>query len=71
MTYGYLLVSAIVVLATPLYLKRPVAVVMASGAVLMNSYVITVVPGFEWFLPVFILKLVVGHIIREEPYRPG
>jgi hypothetical protein len=43
---------------------------MMTGAVLVNSYVITVIPGFEWFLPVFILKLVVGHIIREEPYRP-
>jgi hypothetical protein len=68
--YGFLLISAGIVLATPLYLKRPMSMVMVSGAVLMNSYVLTVIPGFEWFLPVFILKLVVGHIVREEPYRP-
>ena len=68
--YGYLLISAGIVLATPLYLKRPMSMVMVSGAVLLNSYVISVIPGFEWFLPIFILKLVVGHIVREEPYRP-
>ncbi len=68
--YGYLLISAGIVLATPLYLKRPMSMVMVSGAVILNSYVITVIPGFEWFLPIFILKLVVGHIVREEPYRP-
>ena len=70
MVYGYLLISAGIVLATPLYLKRPMSMIMLSGAVLVNTYIITTVPGFEWFLPIFILKLVVGHIVREEPYRP-
>lgn len=26
--------------------------------------------GWAWFVPVFVAKLVVGHAVREEPYRP-
>ena len=68
--YGYLLVSSIAVLGVPLYLKRPVSVLMVSGAILLNTYIVSPIPGFEWFIPIFMLKLVTGHILREEPYRP-
>jgi len=26
--------------------------------------------GLEWFLPLFYLKLLISHVLREEPYRP-
>ena len=68
--YGYLLVSSLIVLGVPLYLKRPVSVLMISGAILVNAYILVPIPGFEWFIPIFMLKLVMGHIVREEPYRP-
>ena len=68
--YGYLLVSSLIVLGVPLYVKRPMAVLMVSGAILLNTYIITPIPGFEWFVPIFMIKLVMGHIVREEPYRP-
>ncbi|MFW9834684.1 MAG: hypothetical protein ACFFEK_11860 [Candidatus Thorarchaeota archaeon] len=68
--YGYLLVSSLIVLGIPLYLKRPVSVLMVSGAIVLNAYIISPIPGFEWFIPIFMLKLVTGHIVREEPYRP-
>lgn len=68
--YVYLIVSSLIVLESPLYLRRPIAVLMVSGAILVNTYIITLIPGFEWFFPIFMLKLVMGHILREEPYRP-
>ncbi len=29
-----------------------------------------VIPGLEGFVPFLYLKLLVSHILREEPYRP-
>ena len=39
-------------------------------AILANLYLIRPVPGFEWLIPALFLKIVYGHIVREEPYRP-
>ncbi len=67
---GYMLCSTLLILAVPLYLQRPVAVTAYSGAVLICSYVLTQPEGVEWFLPLFYLKLLVSHLLKEEPYRP-
>jgi hypothetical protein len=42
---------------------------MVSAAIILNAYIISLIPGFEWFSTIFMLKLVTGHIVREEPYR--
>jgi len=68
--YALLLVSALVVLAIPLYLRRPVATVVVLLAVMINAYLILPPAGFEWFAPVLLLKIVLGHLVQEEPYRP-
>ena len=68
--YAYLLVAATVVLLTPLYLKRPVAFVLYSMALLAGLYALGVPPGLEWFVPLFFLKLLVAHLLPEEAYRP-
>jgi hypothetical protein len=68
--YGYLIVSAMVVLLSPLYIRRPVSIVMFLGALVANIYLLIPAPGFEWFVPVLFLKLIVGHAVKEEPYRP-
>ncbi|MFX1330688.1 MAG: hypothetical protein ACFE9W_03965 [Promethearchaeota archaeon] len=68
--YGYLMVSAVVVLLSPLYIRRPVSIVMFLGALVANIYLLIPAPGFEWFVPVLFLKLIVGHAVKEEPYRP-
>lgn len=39
-------------------------------AILANLYLIRPVPEFEWLIPALFLKIVYGHIVREEPYRP-
>lgn len=68
--YGAAMASAGIVRMLPFYLARPVATLLLLAALLANTYLIRPVPGFEWLLPVLFLKLVLGHAVREEPYRP-
>jgi hypothetical protein len=37
--------------------------------ILLNYYFLQPVAGFEWLMPALFLKIVYGHIVREEPYR--
>lgn len=67
---GYLMVSAIAILRTPRYLQRPVALGLYSLALLGNIYLFEPIPGLEWFLPLFFLKLLVSHLLDETPYLP-
>jgi hypothetical protein len=67
--YLALLASTVLVSATPLYLRRPLAMLLVLLSLLAN-YGISPVPGFEWLMPGLFLKIVYGHTVREEPYRP-
>ncbi|WP_394246803.1 hypothetical protein [Vibrio profundi] len=67
---GYVMLASCLILLTPLYLQRPVALILYSVSILLSLYVLETVPGLEWFLPIFYLKLLVSHILKEEPYRP-
>lgn len=69
--YGALVASAFVLPRVPLYLRRPTALLLIFLALLGNYYFIAPVPGFEWFVPALFLKIVYGHLVREEPYRPA
>ena len=68
----YLIVGAVAISVrkAPLYLARPLGVIAVIVAIIANLYFIDTPPGFEWMLPVLVLKLVLGHAVREEPYRP-
>jgi hypothetical protein len=66
----YLLGSAFIVLKNPLYLRRPLAFGLLAFSFLLNTYALEPTPGLEWFVPFLLLKLVVAHLLREEPYRP-
>jgi hypothetical protein len=68
--YAALIVATLLVLNAPLYLQRPLALGLIMTAILVNLYIIHPVPGFEWLVPALFLKLVYGHLVREEPYRP-
>lgn len=68
---AYLLFSALVVLAVPQYLQRPVALAAYACALLIALYVLVQPAGLEWFLPLFYLKLLVSYLPKEEPYRPS
>lgn len=69
--YGYLIISAVILLKSPLYLERPLALTFYSGAIFMGVYLIQMPAGWEWFIPLYFLKLLVAHLLREEPYRPN
>ncbi|MBY8999542.1 MAG: hypothetical protein KGD64_01380 [Candidatus Heimdallarchaeota archaeon] len=68
--YGYLIISSIIIILIPLYLQRPTSVILFSGAIMINWYGFSSTPGLEWFIPVLFLKLLLGHLVKEEPYRP-
>lgn len=68
--YGYLLIASVLILTTPLYLKRPVAMSLLLGAFLIHSYVLTPIIGLEWFVPVFYTKLLISHLLPETAYLP-
>lgn len=65
-----MLLACITILLMPLYLQRPVALACYSLSILLCLYVFSAAEGMEWFLHLFYLKLLVSHILKEEPYRP-
>jgi hypothetical protein len=64
---GYLLLSAIVVLITPRYLQRAVALLSTCGAIVLGFYLLPPTFDFEWFIPFLFLKLIVSHLVPETP----
>lgn len=66
----YLLAATIVILKIPLYLQRPMALSPVAIFILINAYAFST-PGLEWFIPFLFLKLLVSHLVHEEPYRPA
>lgn len=69
--YTLLLLAAWIILRIPLYLRRPVSVAIVVSVILMNTYLVTPIAGFEWFAPLLFIKIIAGHAVREEPYRPA
>lgn len=67
---AYMALASIFILLTPLYLQRPVAMIFYSMSLLLSLYVFESASGLEWFLPIFYLKLLICHLLKEEPYRP-
>lgn len=39
-------------------------------AIVMGLCVFAPTPGLEWFIPLLFLKLLISHLLREEPYLP-
>ncbi len=69
--YIGLVISAWAILKTPLYLRRPAAFLVIVLALLLNLYVVMPVRGFEWLVPALYIKIIYGHLVQEEPYRPA
>lgn len=67
--YGIFMLSVFLVQFTPLYLKRPVAMMLIMIAILLNFGLIEAIVGFEWLIPLLFLKIIYGHLVQEEPYR--
>lgn len=64
--YGFLLVSTGIVLGVSERLRRPVAMGLFAIGVLLALYVVTLPRGLEWFLPLFYLKLLPGHLVPSK-----
>ena len=68
--YIALVIATFVILKIPLYLKRPASFLAILLALLINLYLVPLIHGFEWFVPALFIKILYGHLVREEPYRP-
>ncbi|CDN14541.1 hypothetical protein RintRC_1367 [Richelia intracellularis] len=66
--FSYLLMASMVVLRSPLYLQRPVALGLYTLGKVGVRYLLSHTLGLEWFLPFFMLKLLVSHLLAEFPY---
>ncbi|WP_247002106.1 hypothetical protein [Halosolutus gelatinilyticus] len=69
LVYGVVLVGAIVILAVPERLRRPVAMGIVSVGLLVALSFVAAPAGLEWFAPFLLLKLLPGHLVRgpESP----
>ena len=68
--YGFLMLSCAFILMFPLYLQRPVSGMVYSLALVLSLYLFKSPEHLEWFLPLFFFKLLISHVVQEEPYRP-
>ena len=68
--YLVLQISVLSVIQTPLYLQRPVSMLIIVTVLLIDEYLVNSPTGFEWLIPILFIKIVYGHTVREEPYRP-
>lgn len=66
----YLLLAAGLIVTAPLYLQRPLAFGLLALALAVEPFLLTPTPGLAWFVPLLYLKLLVSHLLREEPWRP-
>ncbi|MGZ2259643.1 hypothetical protein [Roseobacter sp. A03A-229] len=60
---AWLLVSAIAVLCAPATLRSPLATTLFAIALGLSLYALGPTPGFEWFVPLLFVKLLIGHTV--------
>lgn len=70
LTGGYMMLACTIILKAPLYLQRPISFSLYGLSLILSLYVFKAPEYLEWFLPLFYLKLLISHCLREEPYRP-
>lgn len=62
MVYSYLLGATLLILKSPIHLQRPLSMILYLGGLIINIYLLAAVPGLEWFLPVYFLKILVSYL---------
>lgn len=68
--YGFMMASVLLVHYSPLYLRRPIALLIVMLSIILSQVAFAGPAGLEWLASIFIIKLVLSHGVREEPYRP-
>lgn len=66
-SYSYLILSAAIILFAPKYFQKAIAISLYLGSVVLFNNWLSPIPGMEWFLPVYFLKLLVSYL-PEEPF---
>ena len=69
--YLLLILSAVIVTRVPLYLRRPTATFIVLLSIIGNLYFLPAPIGLEWLVPVLFIKIILAHLVQEEPYRPA
>lgn len=64
--YGLVLLAGGIVLWMPHTLKRPLAFLAVTTLLVLDTVLFSVPDALGWFIPVFGLKLLVGHLIPER-----
>lgn len=63
--YAFVVATGGFILWTPNTLKRPVAFTAVTALIVLDQLFFTLPDGLGWFIPVFALKLLVGHLVPE------
>ncbi|WP_299421135.1 hypothetical protein [uncultured Shimia sp.] len=58
------------ILTMPLYLQRPIASFLFVVAMFLSLYLFETPQEVQWFLPMLYYKILISHVLREEPYQP-
>lgn len=69
--FVFLLMSGGLILNVPLYLQRPVAYTLFAVGMVIHQQAQVFTAGMAWFIPILLFKLLISHLLREEPYRPA
>ena len=69
--YGLMMASILLIHKLPLYLHRPVALLIVMLSIIVSQVAFVAPAGLEWLAPIYMIKLVLSHGVREEPYRPS
>ncbi|RUO27018.1 hypothetical protein CWE09_10090 [Aliidiomarina minuta] len=68
-TFGWLLVGALMILKCAVYLQRPCAGAWVVAGILLEQAVLDTPEGFEWFFAVYLIKVLMSHLLLEAPYK--
>ena len=72
---GFMLPTLFLLRAVPLHAQRPTAMLALLCGLAWGEHVLPPADGMDWAWPVLVIKFVVAHVPRHEPYvdrpRPG
>lgn len=69
--YGFMMASIFLIHVLPQYIHRPAALLIVMISIMLSPIVFVGPEGLEWLAAIYMIKLVLSHGVREEPYRPS
>lgn len=69
--YGFMMASIVFIHMLPQYIHRPVALLFVMLSIMLAQVAFVGPAGLEWLASLYMIKLVLSHGVREEPYRPA